>query len=332
MLLPWSHSRRNDRPGVRRINRRRRFVVESLEGRQMLSTFTVSNAADSGDGSLRWAITQSNQTSGPSTIDFNIPGAYLHTIGLDSALPAITSPVTIDGTSEELYSGIPLITLSGSNAGSSANGLTIDASNVTVEGLAIDSFGGNGVLISGGSGNVISGDVIGLTVGGPVGGGLLGAAFEGNTAAGNGGDGVLVQGGSTGNTIGGTTALARDVISENAGWGVFLTGQGTSGNVVEGDYIGIDSGGVSARPNGHNGLDITSGASSNTVVGNLISGNAYNGVDIAFAGASNNVVEGNLIGTNYNGTAALPNGASGVVIEGGATGNTIGGTTAAGST
>ena len=55
---------------------------------------------------------------------------------------------------------------------------------------------------------------------------------------------------------------------------------------------------MAALPNAHNGLDIVSGATNNTVggtailAGNLISGNAYNGVDIAFAGTSNNTVEG----------------------------------------
>ena len=191
------------------------------------------------------------------------------------------------------------------------------------------------MLITGGSGDVVAGDFIGLTVPGPVGPGTIVAVFEGNTAAGNGGDGVHVQGGATGVTIGGTSTTARDAISANTGWGVFLTGQGTSGNVVEGDTVGTDSGGSVARPNGHNGVNITSGASNNTIGGtapgsaNVISGNAYNGVDIAFAGASNNVVEGNFIGTNDNGTAAVPNGSDGVVIEGGATNNTIGGTTAA---
>ncbi len=302
----------------------------------MLSTFTVTSTADDGSkGTLRWAITQSNQATSPSTIDFNIPGAYLHTISPQSALPTITEPVTIDGTGEELYGGIPLITLSGSGAGSSTSGMTISASNVTVEGLAIDCFGGDGVLITGGSDDVVAGDFIGLTVPGPINSGPISPDFEGNTAAGNGGDGVHVQGGATGVTIGGTSATARDAISANAGWGVFLTGQGTSDNVVEGDTIGTDSGGSQARPNGHNGVDITSGASGNTIGGtapgsaNVISGNAYNGVDIAFGGASNNVVEGNFIGTNDDGTAALPNGSSGVVIEGGANNNLIGGTTAA---
>ena len=54
-------------------------------------------------------------------------------------------------------------------------------------------------------------------------------------------NGVLIQGGATGNTIGGTTAAARNVISGNAVCGVYLIGQGTSGNVVEGDYIGTNA-------------------------------------------------------------------------------------------
>ena len=163
MLMPWFHSRRDDRAARRKLERRRGFSVESLEGRQMLSTFTVSNTADSGTGSLRAAITQSNQTSGPNTIAFAIPGNYLQTIGLQSALPAITNPVTIDGTSEPGYFGDPMIILNGSGAGASANGLTVEAANVTVKGLAIESFGGDGILVGGGTGDVITGDFIGIT-------------------------------------------------------------------------------------------------------------------------------------------------------------------------
>jgi titin len=147
--------------------------------------------------------------------------------------------------------------------------------------------------------------------------------------------GLVIDGGSTNNTIGGTSASYRDVISGNATWGVYISGAGTKGNVVEGDYIGTDYTGTKAVPNGYNGLDIVFGANSNTVGGttagarNVISGNSYEGVLLGFSGTALNVVEGDYIGTDYTGTKPLANGQDGVQIIGGAAYNTVGGTTAA---
>src|ERR1041384_977469 len=65
------------------------------------STFTVTNANDSGAGSLRQAILDANANVGTDTIDFDIPGTGVHTISLTTgALPDITEAVTIDGYSQ----------------------------------------------------------------------------------------------------------------------------------------------------------------------------------------------------------------------------------------
>jgi hypothetical protein len=43
-----------------------------MEGRTLLSTFTVTSTADSGStGTLRWAIDQANSDKEANTIDFN---------------------------------------------------------------------------------------------------------------------------------------------------------------------------------------------------------------------------------------------------------------------
>ena len=60
------------------------------------TTYTVTNINDDGEGSLRWAITESNNNPGTDTILFNIEDGY-YTITPLSALPEITSPVFIDG-------------------------------------------------------------------------------------------------------------------------------------------------------------------------------------------------------------------------------------------
>lgn len=63
----------------------------------MFATITVTNTNDSGAGSLRQAILDSNASLGvPDTIVFNL-GAGTPSIALLSALPTIFDPVTISG-------------------------------------------------------------------------------------------------------------------------------------------------------------------------------------------------------------------------------------------
>lgn len=330
MSMTWFRSRRDDRNARRRQDRRRRFSVEMMEGRQMLSTFTVTSTADGGTGSLRAAITQSNQTPGANTIDFAVPGNYLHTISLQSALPTITNPVTIDGTSEGGYSGNPMIILDGSGAGASADGLTIEAADVTVRGLAIDSFAGDGIVVVGGNADVIDSDVVGLTPAGLVGpSGLL--ATSGNAPAGN-FSGVVVESSAD-------VTISNSVISANRQYGINLVN--TSDSTIEGDRVGTDSGGTTATAyngsslgNGIIGVLVDIGSTDNTIGGtspaalDIISGNTIYGVYISGASTSGNVVEGDFIGTDYTGTVAVGND-DGVDVAYGATNNTIGGTTAA---
>ena len=101
--------------------------------------------------------------------------------------------------------------------------------------------------------------------------------------------------------------------------------------MVAGNYIGTNAAGTAALGNSGDGVEIDSGASSNTVggsaagMGNIISGNAGNGVFIT--GGNSNQIEGNFIGTNVTGTVALANADEGVEIAGG-TGNTVGGAVA----
>ncbi len=97
----------------------------------------VTNTNDSGEGSLREAINDANNTVRNQfelsvTVPFRIPGALgMNTINITSQLPSITGPVTLDGWSEggPGYDGPPLIELNGTGAGpnpdnSPANGLS----------------------------------------------------------------------------------------------------------------------------------------------------------------------------------------------------------------
>src|SRR5215211_7077295 len=94
------------------------------------------------------------------------------------------------------------------------------------------------------------------------------------------------------NTVGGTTAGARNIISGNSNFGVYIH-SGASDNKVMGNYIGTDKTGTVAMGNDVDGVLVYESASSNTIgdtdsdAGNLISGNGSNGVDIS-GGASGN--------------------------------------------
>jgi parallel beta-helix repeat protein len=272
--------------------RQRRFVpqVEGLEDRQLLSTFSVVNTNDSGPGSFRQAILNSNATSGSNTIDFNI-GTGAQTINLQSPLPAITMPVVLNGTTQGGYAGSPLIELNGAGAGSDADGLCIMASNSTVEGLAINRFSNAGIELDGAYDTVAS-NYLGTD--------LTGTVARPNT------EGVIVNGAFA--TIGGTTAAARNLISGNVGDGVFveynLSGSCNCGVSVEGNFIGTTASGQAALGNG---TGIFGGQPFQLfVTNNVISGNLDEGVDIY--NGENDQVTGNTIGVAASGSGALGNG------------------------
>ncbi len=316
MILSRFFRHQDIRLAVRRHDKSRRFLLEPLEGRQLLSTFTVTNVNDTGAGSLRAAITSSNATTGSTvnSIGFDIGSGGSETISLKSGLPAITHPVFIDGTTQPGTGKTPLIVLSGSNAGNNTTGLNLEASNSTVKGLVIDSFGGTGVLITGAPYDTITDDYIGVTA-------------TGNVPAGNGYDGVHLTSGAQDDVV------SDDVISANGGHGVDIDG-GSHNNTVEGSMIGTNSTGTKPLGNKDSGVYIENKSNSNVIggtaagTGNVLSGNMLRGVHID-SGSSKNVVEGNVIGTDSTGTKPLGNSDSGVLITDGADDNVVGGTTAA---
>jgi CSLREA domain-containing protein len=235
-----------------------------------------------------------------------------------------------------------------SGASSSGNLVQGNLIGTTATGIAALGNGGQGVFIDNASNNtvggptaternIISGNVqTGIMIlnagatGNLVQGNLIGTDASGTAALANGTDGVRIAGAPS-NTIGGPTAAARNVISGNGAHGVNI---GSSGNLVQGNFIGTDVTGTADLGNTQYGVRIDD-ASGNTVggiasapgapPGNVISGNDGFGVFV-LNGASGTQVQGNLIGTDVSGTTALGNGSHGVAIPA-APGNTIGGTT-----
>jgi hypothetical protein len=307
------------------------------------STFIVSNNADSGLGSLRQAIMDSNANPPPANttnlIRFNIAGAGVHTITLASALLEITEPVTIDGFTQP---------------GSSANTHVVTLGDNSVHLIEIDGTNSGGAigqaaitLHTGGDGSVIRGLVVNrapstgiqifnasnITVEGC----FIGTDPTGTTSHAN-EFGLLIDDGSTDVTVGGTTPAARNVLSGNLLAGVSIGGEfdaGGTGHVIQGNFIGTNAAGKAALTQSQLGVDFASG--SNCTVGgttvaarNIISGNGNRAIIISHSlsnpAVTGIVVQGNFIGTDLTGTKAVGNASETIGVFGLA--NTIGGTVA----
>ncbi len=183
----------------------------------------------------------------------------------------------------EIVGGATDTTVAGNLVGTDAAGATAIPNH---DGISIGNAPGN--TIGGtteGSRNVVSGNT-------NVGIGISGANASGNTVVGNyigtSADGLSALGNAYGvdinsaanNVVGGTTSAARNIISGNTSIGLELEGAGSSGNVVEGNFIGVNASG-NALGNGGPGIQIID-ASSNTIGGSTsVSGNT-----IAFNGSS----------------------------------------------
>lgn len=198
----------------------------------------------------------------------------------------------------------------------------------------------DGVLVDGSSGNTEVGGVIPL----------------GNVSAGNGGNGIEVAGRAHGfvtfNTFGGLLAfkgaapnrrdgllitsvggdnlVRTNVFSGNTGNGIELAGA-ASGVTIDPDIVGLTTNGMSALPNGGDGLLIDGAAHGNVVGGSIrsvirqdtFSGNK--GYGIAIGGrAHGNMVFSSFVGTQIFGLLPMGNGLGGVRVGGRAYGNTIG--------
>src|SRR6185369_10235900 len=94
-----------------------RVFLEAMEGRVLMSTYTVTNANDTGSGSFRQAILDANNHGGADVINFKI-GSGAKTITPKSKLPGLSGPTVVDATTQPGFSGKPLIELNGSSAGS----------------------------------------------------------------------------------------------------------------------------------------------------------------------------------------------------------------------
>jgi hypothetical protein len=103
------------------------------------------------------------------------------------------------------------------------------------------------------------------------------------------------------------------VVTGNDGLaGILVTGAGSTGTVITGNYIGLYSNGTSTPPVANVSLDgilVNAGAANARIGGvtagerNVISGLRVNGIELA--GASGNTVLGNYIGTDASGNGSI---------------------------
>ncbi len=274
------------------------------------SILVVSNANDAGPGTLRQAIIEANATPGPDEIHFG--PRFFPWIMLSNALPSITDPVVIDGTTSPYWFFAPIVKLDGQWS-VYGNGLTIQASNCVIKGLDIRRFNGAGLWI-GGMSNVVQRCWFGIDT----------DRWAYNVW------GVVVHGSY--NLIGGTTRYAGNWISGNRSANILLRDVGTSFNQICGNIIGPDLTGQQPAPNQSIGVQIESGATDNIIggtefgAGNIISGLPGTGL---YVSGANTVIQGNWIGLSYYGQGPLGNGV-GCRVVGFGGGTVIGGADPAG--
>jgi hypothetical protein len=259
----------------------------------------VTNTTDAGLGSLRQAITLANSSAGADTVVFRI-GTGAKTISPASALPTITQPIVIDGTTQPGFAGTPLIQIDGLSAGGGVNGLTTTAGagGSTIEGLIISDFasnGGNGIVLNGNN-YIIQGNWIGLdatgTAAAPNFHGIVISGF--GDLIGTNGDGVNDSG-------------ERNVISGNNDAGVYSSGSGNTR--IAGNYIGTNAAGDAPLQN--SSANVFFAFSDGTIIGvgdasnNPYAADERNVIAGGIQVSRSTVIAGNYIGLNAAGTAAL---------------------------
>ena len=313
------------------------------------ATFVVNSTGDEddankGDGicqtatgtcTLRAAIAEANNTSGPNTITFNIPGGGVQTIHLNSPLHSLwdtSGPTTIDGYTQPGASPNTdpladnakiMIQLEGAGE-DQYDALPITSPGNLIRGLSFYKFQRSfWIYGNAADNNTIVGCFVGTNAAG-----TYGASQESPTGA----FGFHIEQGAGNTTIGTPTLADRNVISGNGRSGVGVWHYGSNHTVIQNNIVGLSPDGTRRVPNQLHGLDMNYGSQNNLYGGtglhehNVVSGND-SGIDISHTGqTSNNQVIGNYVGTDLTGNSAPSyayNTKYGIRLEDGVQYNTI---------
>jgi hypothetical protein len=199
---------------------------------------------------LRAAVQVVNAAPGGGEIDFNVPGGGVPSIDVpdpNSPLPALTKPVTIDGTTQP--SGKVELTTSATSFVAGFSGLTLRGGDSTVKGMVINRFPRELALLDAGHNtiqqNLLGTDATGDTAKPPLWGN---DPTNGHPTATDSDTAEVIRSlrdagvwieGSPANQIGGQIAQGN-VISGNAGSGVIV--RAGDGTVIQGNLIGSGPG------------------------------------------------------------------------------------------
>ncbi len=296
----------------------------------------VDDTADpfpiTGTLTLRQALLNANTMPGTQHhVLFQLPGAGIQTIALQSELPVITvDSVWIDGWSQPGASpgsappgtAILQVELDGMLAGY-AHGLIVASSFNLIEGLSIMNFQRDGIRVQGSPlpgtrSNRVYGNWVGIDASGAF------ASGNGTNPAGGiwAGVDVICPPGPLVYCTG--TRVERNLISRNLRCGVQISSCPPSdcwANQVLFNWIGTDFTGMLGAGNLGTGVVLAEGTHDNVIASNVISSNGANGVDLTGNDMTmpptytdRNQFVNNLIGVAADGVTPMGNGGRGASV------------------
>ncbi|MBM3500447.1 MAG: hypothetical protein FJX74_17455, partial [Armatimonadetes bacterium] len=272
------------------------------------AVFTVTDEADSGAGTLRWAINRANARAGADRIEFDA-GMLARPIRPATRLPALSDAyTTIDGDIDD--DGVPDAILDGEQLDDAQtdDGLRVLADHCTLSGLVIRDFPAAGIRVVGAAHCRVTGC-------------RLGVYRPGTVRKPNGlYDVRLVRADQC--TIGGTAPGEGNLIigaSEDDVPGLAVTIEGGRTNRVSGNVIGVGTDGVpplgseafvAVRVTASHGVDPPRAAEGNTIggtapgAGNVIA-DAHIGVELKSGPVIDTVIAGNTFGLGPDGDSVV---------------------------
>ena len=274
-------------------------------GPALAAPFTVDTAADSGAGSLRQAILDSNAAAGSDTITM-----LTSVVALDSRLPDITGDVAIEGhpadTKVSRQSGAPEFPILTIGSGGSAQITRFEVTGgrtSTLEGAGITNLGELTLENSTVTGNVATAGGASAAAGifstGPL--ALDTVRIVANTSLGDGGHGAI-------NAAAGGLTMERTTIAGNSGEvGILGAGAATisdstiSANTTAGDVVGMVSGSIANSTISGNASNFAfvTGLGSTTLRSVTVAGNdVESGVPILAANGATLTVQNSLVADN----------------------------------